>query len=387
MKLNDILLDVIKSLLRNKRQSILTAISFAISVFVVLFILSSNSFTTNSIAQGIDLNSEKVTLNFRSYNLLNKRGFTKSDCKVLKEQLAIKGKLHASSYDVYVNASVDSLEKPLSIRTFKQLQENDLTLPLVVYGEDWSLLKNKQQYVAISDQALESLVHEKHLEKYLKKKINIQNKTYILNTIFKASAVSEQLPSLIVSEQINNQIFQDYTYYDELILSTRNDRKIKQALKLLDQQGENRLLGTYQFIDKAEVYEETKNQADTILKFIALLASISIFVSGFGVMNAMLSSVSERSQEISMRRALGAKKSVILITYLMEGSLLSLFGGLVGALSAGAFIILMNFTGMQAVVSWMQVIITLLATLLFGVVFSVLPAMVAANKNITEGLR
>ncbi|EOT39138.1 ABC transporter permease [Enterococcus columbae] len=387
MNMKRIIIDVIKSLSRNKRQSILTAISFAISVFVVLFILSSSSFTTNSIAQGVDLDNQTTTLNFHSNNLFNKKGFTKADSELIEKKFAIKSKLHTSSYDIYVESSLNKMTKPLSIRTVQQLAENDLSLPTIVYGKGWSQIKNSVQEIAISDQALRSLVHENNIAKYLKKEIILQNQKYKIATIYQSSSISEQYPAIIVSEQIVNQVFHKQIYYDELILTTSQEKKINQVLKVLDQQGENRLLGSYQWIDKKAIYEETKSQADTILNFIALLASISIFVSGFGVMNAMLSSISERSQEISMRRALGAKKRVIMITYLMEGSLLSLFGGVVGTIIAGVFIIMMNFMGMQAMVSGMQVMITLLATLFFGMLFSVLPAMVAAHKNIAEGLR
>lgn len=135
------------------------------------------------------------------------------------------------------------------------------------------------------------------------------------------------------------------------------------------------------------VYEETKARATTILNFIALLSSISIFVAGFGVMNAMLSSVSERSKEIAIRRALGAKKSDIYQSYMMEGILLSLLGAITGIGVATLFVVLMNMSGLVTTLTLNHILITLFTTGVFGIVFSIMPAMVAANKNVIEGLR
>ena len=104
-------------------------------------------------------------------------------------------------------------------------------------------------------------------------------------------------------------------------------------------------------------------------------------------MNAMLSSVSERSKEIAIRRALGAKKSDIYQSYMMEGILLSLLGAITGIGVATLFVVLMNMSGFVTTLTLGHILITLFTTGVFGIVFSIMPAMVAANKNVIEGLR
>ena len=104
-------------------------------------------------------------------------------------------------------------------------------------------------------------------------------------------------------------------------------------------------------------------------------------------MNALLSSVSERSKEIAIRRALGAKKSDIYLSYMIEGTFLSIIGGMSGILIAEIFVILMNISGFVATLTLNHILITLFTTSVFGVVFSIIPAMVAANKNVIEGLK
>ncbi|MDM8328636.1 FtsX-like permease family protein, partial [Staphylococcus felis] len=182
-------------------------------------------------------------------------------------------------------------------------------------------------------------------------------------------------------------ILKNHVFYDEMEVSTSKTSDIYKMLAILDQKGTHRERGTYDFIDNIQTYKDTKKEANTILNFIAILSSISIFVAGFGVMNAMFSTVSERSREIAIRRALGAKKSHIYLSYMIEGTLLSIMGGIMGVISAFIFIALMNLSGLDSAVSTIQVLITLAATAILGVLFSMLPAMVAANKNVVEGMK
>ena len=241
--------------------------------------------------------------------------------------------------------------------------------------------------VAISDKALMSLTRKENIETFLGETINISGKEYPIQAIYYGSAVNERLPSLLVTNEIKELLLGGREYFDELVVETNQLENINKALSALDTYGIFRKEGTYGYIDNRRVYEETKAQATTILNFIALLSSISIFVAGFGVMNAMLSSVSERSKEIAIRRALGAKKSDIYQSYMMEGILLSLLGAITGIGVATLFVILMNMSGFVTTLTLDHILITLFTTGVFGIVFSIMPAMVAANKNVIEGLR
>ena len=191
----------------------------------------------------------------------------------------------------------------------------------------------------------------------------------------------------MVTNEIKELLLGRREYFDELVVETNQLENINKALSALDTYGTFRKEGIYGYIDNRRVYEETKAQATTILNFIALLSSISIFVAGFGVMNAMLSSVSERSKEIAIRRALGAKKSDIYQSYMMEGILLSLLRAITGIGVATLFVVLMNMSGFVTTLTLDHILITLFTTGVFGIVFSIMPAMVAANKNVIEGLR
>ncbi len=117
-------------------------------------------------------------------------------------------------------------------------------------------------------------------------------------------------------------------------------------------------------------------------------AAISLLVGGIGIMNIMLASVSERTQEIGIRRALGAKQRDIVFQFLVETASLSLFGTAVGVLvGLGAPSLVAFLSGMETIVTPWSVMIAAAVSLTVGVVFGIYPARQAARLDPIEALR
>lgn len=381
MKFKKLLIDTLKLLKRNKRQSILTSLAITVATFVLLVILSSSSYTTSTLGNDLKIEEDTATMTYTPQNMLDIRGFTQEDKQLIEQTIGKPARLSSSSYALYAETYFNDSKQNLSFRTLGDLNKNGLVVPALLKGR---ALEELDGGVAISDKALMSLTRKENIETFLGETINISGKEYPIQAIYYGSAVNERLPSLLVTNEIKELLLGGREYFDELVVETNQLENINKAL---DTYGIFRKEGTYGYIDNRRVYEETKAQATTILNFIALLSSISIFVAGFGVMNAMLSSVSERSKEIAIRRALGAKKSDIYQSYMMEGTLLSLLGAITGIGVATLFVILMNMSGFVTTLTLDHILITLFTTGVFGIVFSIMPAMVAANKNVIEGLR
>jgi putative ABC transport system permease protein len=117
------------------------------------------------------------------------------------------------------------------------------------------------------------------------------------------------------------------------------------------------------------------------------ITSISLFVGGVGVMNIMFVSVTERTKEIGIRKAIGAKRRNILMQFLFEALLICLFGGIIGLAFAAGITEIINQTLLPASLSPAIIILALLVSMLVGVVSGFVPAYRGAKLDPIEALR
>jgi putative ABC transport system permease protein len=121
---------------------------------------------------------------------------------------------------------------------------------------------------------------------------------------------------------------------------------------------------------------------------ISSIAGISLLVGGIGIMNIMLVSVTERTREIGIRKAVGAKNRDILVQFLIESTVLSISGGILGILFAVAVtIILSKFTMLQTNITGISIVLAISFSTVIGLFFGIYPAMRAARLNPIEALR
>ncbi|MDT8428869.1 MAG: ABC transporter permease [Pseudomonadales bacterium] len=120
----------------------------------------------------------------------------------------------------------------------------------------------------------------------------------------------------------------------------------------------------------------------------AAIAGISLLVGGIGIMNIMLASVTERTREIGIRRALGAKKKDIILQFLIEAVILSGVGGLIGVVLGISIPLLLSlFWGMTTIVTVGAPLLAFSISAMIGVVFGIYPSMRAADMDPVEALR
>ncbi len=122
---------------------------------------------------------------------------------------------------------------------------------------------------------------------------------------------------------------------------------------------------------------------NTMKLLISSIAMISLIVGGIGVMNIMLVSVTERTKEIGVRMAIGAKQNNILQQFLIEAILICLLGGIIGILLAIAIIFSFNTLGtnFKMILSPASVVLAVFCSTLIGVVFGYMPAKNASKLN------
>lgn len=146
--------------------------------------------------------------------------------------------------------------------------------------------------------------------------------------------------------------------------------------------------GMYTTYDMGDWQAEFEQYYTTITLFISSIAGISLLVGGIGVMNIMLVSVTERTREIGLRKALGATRGRILLQFLIESVTLTSLGGLIGiGIAVLGTILVSQFSPITAIINPVVVIIGVSFSALIGIVFGILPANKASKLSPIESLR
>jgi putative ABC transport system permease protein len=139
-------------------------------------------------------------------------------------------------------------------------------------------------------------------------------------------------------------------------------------------------------LDQKEILSTVSGILNTLTVALGGIAGISLIVGGIGIMNIMLVSVTERTQEIGLRKALGAKPEVILTQFLIEAVVLSIGGGILGVLLGGGGAIFLGRFMPTTITPW-SVILAFAVSAAIGIIFGVAPARKASQLSPIEALR
>jgi len=166
----------------------------------------------------------------------------------------------------------------------------------------------------------------------------------------------------------------------------------------VQQQITDLLLQRHKISDPTQADFNTLNQADivatassitgTFTMLLSSIAGISLLVGGIGIMNMMLTTVTERTREIGLRKAVGVRKIYINLQFLAEAVVLTFLGGVVGIILGWiASLVASNFIGIQAQVSISSILLAFGVSAGVGIIFGFYPARRAANLSPIDALR
>ncbi|HEY8889022.1 MAG TPA: ABC transporter permease [Clostridium sp.] len=160
------------------------------------------------------------------------------------------------------------------------------------------------------------------------------------------------------------------------------------ALKIVQTRHNNKTVDLYKASNSASMLTSINQVLGIFTTFLSAVAAISLLVGGIGVMNIMLVSVTERTKEIGIRKAIGATTNAILFQFLTESVILSLIGGLIGmALGLISAQIIGSFANINPTISIFVVLEVILFSSAVGIFFGIYPARKAAKLNPIDALR
>lgn len=159
-----------------------------------------------------------------------------------------------------------------------------------------------------------------------------------------------------------------------------------QSIRILERR--HRAKDIYSGMTLAEQMNMASKVTSVLTLIIGAIAGISLLVGGIGVMNIMLVSVTERTSEIGLRMALGARRRDILTQFLIEAVMLCIIGGVIGmVLGVGGAYLIAKLAKWPPLVSWATILLATAFSAAIGIIFGLLPASKASNLDPIEALR
>jgi len=379
----------IKSILSNKLRSFLTMLGVIIGIWAVIAVVGLAQGSTKSITDRLQrLGTNLIQINITGRN---------SNRNVTYEELQQFAEQHAED--------IEAIAPTVSSSVTLKYGTNTHDTTLIGTTADYSTVRDvnvssgrfilpidvdyRQKVALVGTYIVKDLFNGQNP---IGKKIKINGQIFTVVGVLEERANSQQqsdddqviVPVTVAQRLTRNAIIRNFAIKitdgnrSEAVMNYLNDF----LMKIYNDSTAFRVFNTAQLLDTLN------SVTQTLTLMLAGIAAISLIVGGIGIMNIMLVSVTERTREIGIRKAIGAKRRNILVQFLIEASVVTGLGGVVGIILGFVTIRVMSKLNIAtAIFSIPWAILAFTISLAIGIVFGLFPASKASRLNPIEALR
>ncbi|MBK5444204.1 ABC transporter permease [Peribacillus sp. TH24] len=377
----------IRSIKANKVRAFLTMLGIIIGVASVIVLVSIGQGSSQSVQE--EINSLGTNLLTVSVSDTDSVELTDDTIEQFKDLSGISEVAPVVTGRVYAKNGENSTQVSMTGTTSSYISVRDLELSQGRFLTDMETELRSKVVVLGSDTADTLFENQKAVDQ----NVLIGGVSYRVIGVLKSvgTSMGSSGDDVIIAPITTAKRATSSTTIGTVYLKAENENIVERAMyqvqgtmtTLFPGQSDN-----YSVSNQEDLMDTMSSVSDTFTLMLGGIASISLLVGGIGIMNIMLVSVSERTKEIGIRKAIGANRKSILLQFLIEAVVLSCLGGLLGVgIGLGIAKLVSVVSSLTISYSWSVTMMAFLFSIFIGVVFGVFPANKASKLNPIQALR
>lgn len=378
----------VSSILGNKMRSFLTMLGVIIGVGAVILLVSVGEGSARNVTQRIQsMGSNLLTVNIRGRGAVTSLSYNEAmEFADFPGVHRIAPTQTSTATVKYGNTTVDDASLESTVPDYRSVLNYEVASGRFLMESD---VTGRQKVAVIGKEIVDELFP---FQNPLGERIKVNGQTFTIIGTLKEKGTSMAGSSdnkVIIPITVGLRLSGD-TGIRNIYIQAASPEDVETAELFIN----NFLLkkfkdeNNYRIFNQSEMLSTINEVTGTFTAMLGGIAGISLLVGGIGIMNIMLVSVTERTREIGIRKAIGAKHSDILVQFLIEAVVISGLGGIIGMLfGISGSLLVSKLVGFSTVVSIKILLIASLFSILVGVGFGIYPANKAALLNPIEALR